>query len=263
MICLTGILSDLVSALVLEDVTQEPLASILILYSEIFSIGIGVFYCTVFERRNLRSIGFDRPIGKPYGMGLVIGGLLISLVVLISMFFGGIRFSYINTKVSLPLQLLLLGGFIVQGMSEEVLCRGYIFVSMARKNSILAASLGSSVLFSMIHVFNDGFSFLPLLNLILFGILESLLFLKTNSIWLASAVHSVWNYMQGCVFGLSISGSSLSDSFLFFEQTDKKLINGGTFGPEGSIVTTIVLLAAIAIMLGTMRQDIEKKRKNG
>lgn len=261
MICITGVISDLLCAFIPEDVAREPWDNILILYSEIFSIGIGIIYCTVFEQRSLRSVGFSHPICKPYGIGAFLGILVISLVVLISTICKGLHFSYINTKVSIPIQTLLLGGFIVQGLSEEVLCRGYIFVSIARKSSVPLACLGSSVLFCLIHIFNDGFSFIPMLNLILFGILESLLFLKTNNIWTAGAFHSVWNYMQGCVYGLNVSGNGFADSIFVFEQTDKKLVNGGVFGPEGSIIVTIVLLITLAVLVAIMHQEAAKKQE--
>lgn len=255
MICITGILSDIACALILKNGDRQSLATIIILYCEIFGIGTGILYCTVFERRSVQSIGFRKPVIKPYVAGLFLGALLISAVVLIGTIFGGFRFFNVNTNVNLLFQLLLFGGYLVQGMSEEVLCRGYLFVSMARKNGILAASLGSSLVFGLMHVFNEGFSFLPLLNLVFFGLLESLIFLKTNSIWTAGAVHSIWNYMQGGVFGLSVSGNDLSDSFLIFEQTDRTYINGGTFGPEGSIIVTVVLLAAIIVQVFSLKRD--------
>ena len=258
MICITGVISDLLCAFIPENVAYEPWDSIVVLYSEIFSVAIGILYCTVFEQRSLRSVGFSHPICKPYGIGALIGILAVSLVVLISTICRGLRFSYINTRVSIPIQILLLGGFIIQGLSEEVLCRGYIFVSIARKSSVSLACLGSSVLFCLIHIFNDGFSFIPMLNLVLFGILESLLFLKTNNIWAAGAFHSVWNYVQGCVYGLNVSGNGFTDSIVVFEQTDKKFVNGGIFGPEGSIITTIVLLVAMAVLVVIMNQETAK-----
>lgn len=252
MICITGILSDLACALMLEDTNQEPWATIILLYGEIVGIGSCILYCTVLERRSLRSMGLRRPVWKPYCAGLCLGALLMALVMLMGTLAGGFRYAHFNADVDLPLQLLLLGGYVVQGMSEEILCRSCALVTLSRKNSMPAAIVCSSLLFSMIHVFNDGVSFLPLLNLFLFGVFESLLFLKTDSIWAAGAVHSIWNYLQGSVFGMSISGNSLSDSFFVFEQTDSALMNGGAFGPEGSILVTAVLLAAIAVLLSGM-----------
>lgn len=261
MICISGIITELLCCFIPEDAPEDPWANIVILYSEITSIVIGILYCTVCERRSLRSVGFSRPISKSYGMGVILGVLVFSLVVLISTICNGLHFSNVNTNVNILVQVLFLGGFIVQGLAEEVLCRGYIFVSMARKNNNLVASVASSSLFCLIHIFNDGFALLPMLNLILFGIFESLLFLKTNNIWAAGAFHSIWNYMQGCVFGLNVSGNSFSDAFFVFEQTENELANGGTFGPEGSVVVTVVLLAAMAVLVAIMHRENEGKQE--
>lgn len=256
LVCVTGLFSDFACSRILGDVVEEPAATIVILYSEIVGIVAGTLFCIIFERRNVHSVGFKLPMGKSYTLGLVFGAVLIAATVLLNMVFGGLCFSRINWNVDLGLQLLLLGGFVIQGLSEEVLFRGYVFVSMARKNSIPKAIIGSSVLFSLIHVFNDGFSVLPFLNITLFGVLEALFFLKTNDIWAAGALHSIWNYLQGCVFGLNVSGNALVNAFFVFEQTDQEFINGGVFGPEGGIVVTALVLAAVVILSVNMGKNI-------
>lgn len=259
LVCLTGVCSDFACALILGNTIQKPGTTIVILYSELVGIAAGVLYCAVFERRSIRSVGFKLPAIKSYLQGVVSGAILISLVILLSTVLGGLQFAQFGKNISIAQQLLLLGGFAIQGMSEEVLFRGYVFVSMARKNRIVKAALGSSVLFSLLHVFNDGFSVLPFLNLTLFGILEVLVFLKTDDIWAAGALHGIWNYMQGCVFGLNVSGTPICEAFFTFHQTDKAFISGGTFGPEGGIVVTVFLLAAIIGLTVTMCKEIPQE----
>lgn len=252
MICISGILSDLSQMVVLGDKLQDEYADVFSLYGQILSIGITIFYCTVLERRSIQSMGFRRNAGKLYCTGVLLGAVVFSLAVLVCVIGGGVYFDRVSPNANVLLQLLLLGGFVVQGMSEEVICRGYLLVSLSRKNSVWVACLVNSLLFGAVHIFNDGFSLLAFLNLSLFGIFESLLFLKTGSIWIVGAVHSIWNYMEGCVYGLSVSGESMLNTFLVFEQTDKKTMNGGAFGIEGGIAVTIVLLAAIVFLLFTM-----------
>lgn len=256
-ICVTGLFSELFSSLLLKD-GDDTWKDVVILYSEIFGIGTTIFYCTVFEKRSIHSVGFRKPFAKEYGIGCIVGTILFSTVVLLGVICGGFCFCGLNKNINVTMQLLLLAGFAIQGMSEEVLCRGFVFISLARKNSIFSACLGNAILFGLMHIFNEGFSFIPFINLTLFGILETLVVMKTDKIWMASAIHSIWNYMQGCIWGLSVSGDSIGSSIFTFEQSGSDLVSGGAFGPEGGLPVTIVLSIGIIFLLKNMQSDYAK-----
>lgn len=61
----------------------------------------------------------------------------------------------------------------------------------------------------------------------------------------------MWNFAQGNIFGISVSGMDMMASVFSFAPTNEgELINGGTFGLEGGLAVTIVLiLATIAVLL--------------
>ncbi len=61
----------------------------------------------------------------------------------------------------------------------------------------------------------------------------------------------MWNFAQGNIFGVSVSGMDIMASVFSFAPTNEgELINGGTFGLEGGLAVTIVLiLATIAVLL--------------
>ena len=71
----------------------------------------------------------------------------------------------------------------MQGFYEELVFRGFFMISIIRKNTIFVAVMVNSILFGLTHGFNNGFQVLALLNLILFGIFESIYLLKTGNIW--------------------------------------------------------------------------------
>jgi len=50
---------------------------------------------------------------------------------------------------------------------------------------------------------------------------------------------------MGNVYGLSVSGSGEKVTLFDLNTTGDEIISGGGFGPEGSLVTTLVLLAGI------------------
>jgi len=106
------------------------------------------------------------------------------------------------------------------------------------------------VIFALLHILNPGFGLLPLINIILFGILESIYVLRRGDLWGACAIHSIWNFFQGNVFGISVSGMGLSTSPLHATlDRSAAWLNGGSFGLEGGIATTAVLAVACLILI--------------
>ena len=74
--------------------------------------------------------------------------------------------------------------------------------------------------------------------------------LVTDNIWGVCGIHSMWNFSQGNIYGISVSGTGTGESIIKADM-NKNLwfINGGDFGIEGGLVTTVVLLAGIAAVL--------------
>ena len=89
-------------------------------------------------------------------------------------------------------------------------------------------------------------SVLAFLNTALFGVFISLYMLRTDNIWGACAIHSIWNFAQGNLFGCLVSGMNVNSSLLISESDLARAVtNGGEFGPEGGLAVTIVLLIAV------------------
>jgi membrane protease YdiL (CAAX protease family) len=164
----------------------------------------------------------------------------------------------ILTGAGIGMLLLLLVGFLFQGMSEEVLCRSYFLVSLARKKgNIWMAVVVNAVAFGLLHISNPGLTVLSMVNLILFGIFASIYFVKRGSIWGIAAIHSIWNFAQGNIYGVLVSGMNFGTTiFTSTINEDMTIINGGTFGLEGGILTTIVLVAGCILLLMTKQKDI-------
>lgn len=232
--------------------------------STLFTFGVitllTIVYCRFIEKRSLYSMGFVRENAFiDYLKGLLHGFIMFASAVLIAFIFGTIKFNGFVLGNGLLLLLGFFFGFVIQGMAEEVLVRGYFMVSVANRNSILLAVLSNSVIFSMLHIVNNGITMLAILNLILFGIFASLYMLKKNSIWRVSAVHTMWNFAQGNIFGIRVSGINTQVSVFSFELTQKgEFINGGLFGLEGGLAVTAVLLISIVVIMKSKGRVIEE-----
>ena len=238
---------------------NESITNLLFLWGQLFGIGLIILYCCVIEKRPISSLGFRKGhIFGHYLGGLAIGcGLFLSVIV-IGKLLGSFKFVGVGKQIN-PLQLcLFLVGFLIQGMCEELLFRGYILVSLARKNHIWLAIIFNAVFFALMHIGNSGFNVLAFVNMMLLSVYLSLYTLKTDDIWGAGAIHGIWNFVQGCVFGLNVSGVTLTNPIFIIEPTEKVLENGGKFGPEGGFLVTIVLSVELLSFILT---KIIKKRK--
>ena len=135
----------------------------------------------------------------------------------------------------------------VQSSAEELVCRGFMyqrFLKSYGKPSI--AIVGNALFFGVLHLSNEGVTFLSLVNIFLFGILFSFIVYYMDSIWCAFAVHTAWNFMQNILFGLPNSGIVVPYSMFKLEAgtAANSFAYHVGFGIEGTLLANAVLLAA-------------------
>ncbi len=236
----------------LQEILMDSEGGMLIqLFITIILIGLTIIYCRFIERRSLSSMGFSKTkFLFRYIKGLGLGFLMFSFAVLICMMTGTLSITTIDTTIPIGLIVLFFIGFMIQGMSEEVFLRGYLMTSLGARTSIIWAIMINSVIFAGLHLLNPNVSFLALANLILFGVFASVYTLRTNNLWEIGAIHSIWNFAQGNIYGIQVSGMAMKASVLKATTIgESALINGGEFGLEGGIAVTIVLGLATAWVL--------------
>ena len=242
---------------------SDPLM-LLMLFSNAAMIFLTILFCVLLQKRTAASMGFvRRKAGLHYLAGAGVGLLLFSASVLINVLTGSISIDGFSASFSPLLFLLFLVGFGIQGMAEEVLCRGYLMVSLGRRYPVAVAVFLNSAAFSLLHIFNSGISFLAIINILLVGIVLSLYFLRTGNIWGVGALHSAWNFVQGNVFGIEVSGINLSCS-IFTSSADpaKSFWNGGSFGAEGGFSVTIVMVIATLLLLFWKQRKEEQETEH-
>lgn len=215
-----------------------------LLYSTGISTLFILLYVRFVQKRRLSTLGlFRQGALRQYAGGLLFGGLMLCAAALLCRLLGMVHFSLKPGPLPTKALLILFGGYLVQGMSEEVLCRGYLMTSLARRYALPLAIFISSLCFSLMHLGNESMSALSILNLLLFGLLASLYFIRSGSLWGACALHSIWNFLQGNVLGIPVSGIPATTSIYTAElKAGADLIHGGSFGLEGGLATTAVLL---------------------
>lgn len=230
----------------------------LMLFSTVMGTLVAIFFCRVAEGRKLPTMGFvKKGFALQYLIGLIAGFVMFSAVVMLSYFMGGLKPETAEGAAIGGLVIMFLG-YVVQGMSEEVIFRGYFMTTLLRDHKPWVAILVNSVGFALVHGANPGISLfeqpvvtiLAMLNLTLFGVMVSLYMLRTGSIWGACAIHTIWNFVQGNFYGLPVSGTDSGESVFSFSLAENMgWANGGAFGIEASVATTIVMGVLIALLL--------------
>ena len=232
------------------------------LFATLATVAAVLIYCLAIERRTLSSLGFlRRGAVAEYAIGLAAGLGLFGLPVLLCVVTGTMSLSPAEAMPSLGLMLLFFVGFLIQGMSEEMLCRSYLMVSLSRGWPLWVCAVANALLFSLIHIGNPGVTVIALVNIFLFGLFASMLTLRRGSIWMVGAIHSMWNFAQGNLFGIPVSGLMGSPSPLVAKMGEEgwqTMVNGGSFGLEGGLAVTAVLAAAclVVVFASTKRSEV-------
>ncbi|MDT8324376.1 MAG: type II CAAX endopeptidase family protein [Bacteroidota bacterium] len=232
-----------------------------------------MFLIAVSGRRNVldeTGLRWSRHGGRDLLLGFAVAGLLMSALFALELLFGGARISNVHLTAGYVAELLLISlvGFTLVGFAEEILMRGYPFTVLQRQGGTVLALLLTSVLFSLMHGFNPEIGWLGFGNIFLAGIWLGVARLVTGTLWLAIGMHTGWNFFLGTVFGFPVSGI-YERSLLITETTGPEVLSGGSFGPEGGLLATVVLaigtgtlfLPAVRRYLGTMPPSISKETK--
>lgn len=171
--------------------------------------------------------------------GAFSGALAISLCAMALYLSGFVVFSW---SAILPATFVLYAVYyLLIALAEEFLFRSFILFAFAERYALWFACLFNGLLFMLIHGANPNLSALGLFNILLVGMLLSVYTVQKQQIFWAVGIHFGWNLTQGLIFGSHVSGINVSG---ILKATPKGLsyLSGGTFGIEGSIYCTVLLL---------------------
>ena len=132
---------------------------------------------------------------------------------------------------------------IVVPITEEFLFRGILLHRWATKMGVLPGVFASSIFFGVLHP-NP-------LGLTVFGLVTSLIYLRTNSLWLVAAFHAINN---GAVVGLGLLSSSSAPQSQ--EAVLAQLQTGLLVGSVLMIISAPVLLYAAKMMWPHQRRKL-------
>lgn len=199
------------------------------------------------DRQAVGSLGLN-PAGAPqrFAGGAILGAAIILAAVGVLMALGVARRLPLSQAPMMTLGLASVAT-LINAFTQEILFQGHLLPSLLRRTTPVVALLASGVVFVLIHgpaAFMDP---IPGMNIFLAAILLGAARLRTGSLWLGLGIHFGWNFVEGPLLGLLVSGHELK-GWKVLELIGPTYLSGGTYGPEGSLLATVMTLVGIGVV---------------
>jgi membrane protease YdiL (CAAX protease family) len=149
---------------------------------------------------------------------------------------------------------LWLAAFILVGLSEETLFRGYVLTTLTRGIGFWPAALVSSLLFGAAHLSNKGETALGIVGVVSAGLVFCLLLRVSGSLWMAIGFHATWDWAQSYFYGTPDSGMLTMGHLFLSHPAGNVRFSGGLDGPEGSVLAAPVMVAGLLAMVWLSRR---------
>lgn len=147
-----------------------------------------------------------------------------------------------------PLWSLFLLTAVLPGITEEIVSRGILFRLTEEGLGTWVALIVSALFFGFMHAGNPGATAWSSIAIsIEAGLLFGLLYHVTRSLWWCIGLHAGWNFVQGAVFGIPVSGIAV-DGLLESQLQGPDWLDGGGFGAEASVLT-VLTCSIISLLL--------------
>jgi membrane protease YdiL (CAAX protease family) len=149
----------------------------------------------------------------------------------------------------------LAGPTLVAGVAEEILLRGILFRFIEKMAGSWIALAVTSALFGLLHLPNPNSSLLAAFAIAVeAGLLLGAVYMLTRRLWAAIGLHAAWNFTQGWIFGLPVSGG-VGRGLVNGRLSGPELLTGGGFGLEASIIAMVIATAAgVAVLAVAIRK---------
>lgn len=204
-----------------------------------------VAYVRWIERRAVSELS-GRSAGPELIGGLAIGVLLFAVTIGTLALLGAF---HVVGRGPVALMMAPFAAAVSAGVVEELLFRGILFRIVESAVGSWLALVLSAVVFGLLHLLNAHSSVQGAVAIMLeAGILLAAAFMMTRHLWLPIGLHIGWNFTQGGIFGIAVSGTATS-GLLKGLLSGPDWLSGGIFGAEASLISVIICLITAVVFL--------------
>ena len=223
----------------------------------LFLCGAAVIMSKV-EHRKFSEYGLPlrQALRKDFWIGSSMGFLAISGTLLTIFLLHGFRIAGLALHGAAIVSSLAGWGiaFLLAGLVEEFLFRGYIQYTLASGIGFWPAAFVTSALFGFGHFFNSNENVRGSAKVVLFGLLLCLFLRRTGNLWCAVGFHLGYDWGQ-MFYGVPDSGIVPYHNLLDSALSGPQWLTGGIVGPEASFLTPLALLV-VAVIFSRHHREI-------
>jgi uncharacterized protein len=144
--------------------------------------------------------------------------------------------------------------FILVALREEFRARGYGLFTLSMGIGFWPAAMISAAFFGYSHHGNSGEDWIGMFNAGLFGLLACFLLRRTGNLWMPIGLHTAFDWGETYFYGVPDSGQVLPGHLLNSTSSGAAWLSGGSVGPEGSVLCTLLILALWLISAAWLRE---------
>jgi membrane protease YdiL (CAAX protease family) len=211
-----------------------------------------------FERRTVADYGlpWQRAFRRQFWQGVAMGFVGISALLGAMRAAGVFHVDSVALRGAAILKYAILWGFVFLAVAffEEFSFRGYALFTLTTGVGFWPAALASSLLFGYVHHGNHGETWLGAFNAGFVGLLFCLMLRRTGDLWLPLGFHAAWDWGESYFYGVPDSGELVTGHLVNVSFSGPHWLTGGTVGPEGSWLCTLLLALLALILLAWLRE---------
>jgi membrane protease YdiL (CAAX protease family) len=171
-------------------------------------------------------------------LGLVGGTVIFSVAVAIAGALGVYRIVGIGSLNGLLAALIV--PTVGAAVTEEMLFRGVLFRWLEQFGGSWFALLLTSVFFGAAHLNNPNSSWIAAVGIAFeAGVMLGAAYMLTRSLWLPMGLHAAWNFTQGEIYDIPVSGTKV-DGMVNARLSGDPLLTGNGFGLEASLIAIVI-----------------------
>ena len=229
-----------------KPLRNTPVQLVITLVCAGLAVGLYKWFQRKVERRadaEFALPGAGRELAAGFGGGFVLFSVMVGVTALL----GGLEVDGVR-GLGRFWSVASLG--VASGLFEEVLFRGVLFRQVERALGSGGALAVTSAFFGCAHLANPGATWFAAVAIAFeAGILLGAAYMLTRRLWLAAGLHAGWNFTQGWVFSVPVSGGKAADGLLIVRRHGPEWLTGGAFGLEASAVAMAVATGAGCVLL--------------
>ena len=202
------------------------------------------------EHRCGRRLDFrgDQLRAVEWATGAAVGWAIILLAILPMALGRALHIRFWVDNRSLWLAGLNLVTIAVLALAMEVAFRGYTYLKLIGAIGPVWATIVMSVVYGIVATVSQEATLLSTAIATLLGVVLCTAWLRTHALWLGWGLHFAWIASLGVVFGLPVAGIDNLSSLVESRAIGVRWLTGGDLGPEGALVTPLLLMIAIAVV---------------